>query len=97
MKCLKILSLQFALFFHLIKQLYGHLLPISEIIQEKKARHAGKVRKNKDELISDVLWTLMYRHTVLADTSKTYIYLLCADTGYRQEDLLSSRAKRDGW
>ena len=39
-------------------QLYGHLPPITKIIQVRRTRHAGHCWKSKDELISDVLlWT----------------------------------------
>ena len=39
-------------------QLYGHLPPITKTIQARRTRHAGHCRRNRDELISDVLlWT----------------------------------------
>ena len=39
-------------------QLYGHLPPITKIIQVRRTRHAGHCWRNRDELISDVhLWT----------------------------------------
>ena len=39
-------------------QLYGHLPPITKIIQVRRIRHAGHCWRIKDELISDVLlWT----------------------------------------
>ena len=42
-------------------QLYGHLPPITKIIQVRRTRHAGHCWRNKDELISDVLlWTPTY-------------------------------------
>ena len=36
-------------------QLYGHLHPITKTIQVRQTRHAGHCRRNRDELISDVL------------------------------------------
>ena len=36
-------------------KLFCHLLPISQIFQVRRIRHAGHCWKNKDELISDVL------------------------------------------
>ena len=36
-------------------QLYGHLPPITKIIQVKRTRHAGYCWRSRDELISDVL------------------------------------------
>ena len=42
-------------------QLYGHLPPITKIIQVKRTRHAGHGWRSRDELISDVLqWTPTY-------------------------------------
>ena len=41
-----------------IRQLYGHLPPITKTIQVRRARHAGHCWRSKDELVSDVLlWT----------------------------------------
>ena len=37
------------------QQLYGHLPPISQIIQVRRIWHAGHYWRNMDELISDVL------------------------------------------
>ena len=44
---------------HPTKQLlYGHLPPITKIIQISRTRHAGHCWRSKDELINDVLlWT----------------------------------------
>ena len=36
-------------------QLYGHLPPITKIIQIRRTRHAGHCWRSRDELISDVL------------------------------------------
>ena len=42
-------------------QLYGHLPPITKIIQVRRTRHAGHCWKSRDELISDVLlWSPTY-------------------------------------
>ena len=39
-------------------QLYGHLSPITKIIQVRRTRHAGLCWRSREELISDVLlWT----------------------------------------
>ena len=37
------------------QQLYGHLPPISKMIQIRWTRHAGHCWRSKDELIGDVL------------------------------------------
>ena len=36
-------------------QLYGHLPPITKIMQVRRTRHAGHRWRSRDELISDVL------------------------------------------
>ena len=42
-------------------QLYGHLPPITKIIQVRRTRHAGHCWRSRDELMSDVLlWTPTY-------------------------------------
>ena len=39
-------------------QLYGHLPPITKIIQVRRTRHAGHCWRSRDELINDAhLWT----------------------------------------
>ena len=40
------------------KQLYGHLPPLSETIQLRRARHVEECERNKEEHISNILlWT----------------------------------------
>ena len=44
-------------------ELYGHLSPITKIIQARWTRHAGHCWRSRDELISDVLlWTPTYHY-----------------------------------
>ena len=63
-------------------QLYGHLPPITKIIQVRRTRHAGHYWRSKDDLISDVLlWTLAYDQTKAGRPARTYIQQLCEDTG----------------
>ena len=46
------------------QQLYGHLPPISQTIQERRARHASHFWSSKNELTSDLLlWTPTHGHT----------------------------------
>ena len=43
------------------QQLYGHLPPITKIIQIRQTRHTGHCWRSRDNLISDVLlWTPTY-------------------------------------
>jgi len=45
------------------EQLYGKLVPISEVIRERRLRFAGHCFRNKDELISDIiLWLPSHRN-----------------------------------
>ena len=58
--------------------------PITKTIQVRQTRHAGHCRRNKDELISDVLlWTLTYGQAKARRPARTYIQQLCEDTGCR--------------
>ena len=79
-------------------QLYGHLPPITKIIQVRRTRHAGHCWRSRDELISDVLrWTPTYGRAKAGRTSRTYIQQLCEDTGCSPEDLpeaMNDRVKR---
>ena len=68
-------------------QLYGHLPPITKIIQVRRTRHAGHCWRSMDELISDVLlWTSSYGRTKAGRPARTYIQQLCEDTGWSPED-----------
>ena len=63
-------------------QLYGHLPPITKIIQARRTRHAGHCWRSKDELISEVLlWTPAYGQAKGGRPARTYIQQLCEDTG----------------
>ena len=69
-------------------ELYGHLLPITKIIQVRFTRHAGHCGRSRDDLISDVLlWTPTYSRAKAGRPARTYIQQLCEDTGYSPEDL----------
>ena len=55
-------------------QLYGHLPPITKIIQVRRTRHAGHCWRSRDELISDVLlWTPTYGRAKVGRPARTYI------------------------
>ena len=43
------------------------------------------------------LWTPTHVHANVGQPAKTYIYQLCADTGYSLEDLPRAMHNRDGW
>ena len=91
-------------------QLYGHLPPITKIIQVRRTRHAGHWRsrheigrlcrrwRSRDELISDVLqWTPTYGRAKAGRPARTYIQQLCEDTGCRLEDLPEAINDREKW
>ena len=74
------------------QQLYGHLQSINKTIQVRRSRHAGHCRRSCDELISDeLLWTLSHRRANAGRPARTYIQLLCVDTGCTLEDLPSDQ------
>ena len=63
------------------QQLYGHLPPITKIIQIRRGRHAGPCRRSKDELICDILqWTSSHERAKVGRPARTYQQQLCADT-----------------
>ena len=54
-------------------QLYGHLPSIMKAIQVRRTRRAGHCRRNRDELISDVLlWTPTYGQAKTGRPARTY-------------------------
>ena len=78
-----------------IRQLYGHLPPITKTIQ---VRHVGYCWKSKDELVSDVLlWTPAYGQAKAGRPARTYIQQLCEDTGCYPEDLPEAMNDREKW
>ena len=66
------------------QKVHGHLPPISQTIQVRRARLR---KRNKDKLVSNVLWTPIHGHTSVGWPVKTYILQLCLDTGYCLKDL----------
>ena len=79
-------------------QLYGHLPPITKIIQARLTRHAGHCWRSKDELVSDVLlWTPAHGQSKAGRPARTYIQQLCDDTGYNPEDLPEAMNDRETW
>ena len=79
-------------------QLYGHLPPITKIIQVRRTRHAGHCWRSRDELIRDVLlWTPTHGRVNAGRPARTYIQQLCEDTGYSSEDLPEAMNDREKW
>ena len=79
-------------------QLYGHLPPITKIIQVRRTRHAWHCWRSKDKLISDViLWTPAYGQAKAGRPARTYIQQLCEDTGCSPEDLPEAMNDREKW
>ena len=78
--------------------LYGHLPPITIIIQARRTRHAEHRRRSKEELISDVLQrTPAYGRTKAGRSARTYIQQLCEDTGCSHEALTEAMNDREKW
>ena len=70
------------------QQLTGHQPPITKTIQVRRTRHAGHSWRSRDELISNVLlWTPTHSQAKAGRPARTYIQLLCADTGCNPKDL----------
>ena len=78
------------------QQLYGHLPPISKTIQIRRTRHAEHCWRGKDERISDFLqWTPSHGRASVGQPTRTYLKLLCTDSGSRLEDLPEMMDVRD--
>ena len=78
--------------------LYGHLPPITKIIQVRRIRYAGHCWRSRDELISDVLlWTPTHGRAKAGRPAGTYIQQLCEDTGCFPEDLPRAMNDREKW
>ena len=79
-------------------QLYGHLPPITIMIQVRRTRHAGHCWGSRDELIRDVLlWTPTHSRAKAGRPARTYIQQLCEDTGCCPEDLPRAMNDREEW
>ena len=79
-------------------QLYSHLPPITKTIQVRRTRHAGHCWRSKDELINDVLlWTPAYGQAKAGRPARTYILLLCEDTGCNPEEVSKAKIDREKW
>ena len=80
------------------RQLYGHLPLITKTIQARRTRHAGHCWRSKDEIVSDVLlWTPTYGQSKAGRPARTFIQLLCDDTGCNPEDLPKAMNDRQTW
>ena len=80
------------------QQLYDHIPPITKTIYVRQTRHAGHCWRSRDKLISDILlWTPSHGQAKARWPARAYIQQLCADTGYRLEDLSGAMDDRDGW
>ena len=79
-------------------QLYGHLPPITKTIHVRQTRHAGHCWRSRDEVISDVLlWIPTNGREKAGRPARTYIQLLCEDTGCSPEDLPEVMNDREKW
>ena len=79
-------------------RLYGHLRPITKIIQVRRTWHPGHSWRSRDELISDVLlWNPTYGRAKAGRPARTYIQQLCEDTECIPEDLPEAMNDREKW
>ena len=83
---------------HPTKQLlYGHLPPIAKTIKIRRTRHAEHCWRNRDEIISDILWwNPLHGRAKVGRPARTYIQQFCADTGCSPEDLPEAMDDREG-
>ena len=79
-------------------QLYGHLHRITKTIKVRRTRYVGHCRRNRDELISDVLrWTPSHSRAKAGRPAQTYEQQLCVDTGCSSEYLPEAMNDREEW
>ena len=79
-------------------QLYGHLPPITKVIQVRRTRRARHCWRSRDELRNDVLlWTPTCGRAKAGRPARTYIAQLCEDTGCSPEDLPETMNDREKW
>ena len=80
------------------QQLYSHLPPIMKTIQVRRTRHVRHCWRCNEELISDVLlWTPSHGQAKAVQPTRTYIQLLCANTGCSLDNRLEVMDSREGW
>ena len=80
------------------QQLYGHPPPITKTIQLRRTRHAGHCRRNRDELVSDVLqWTPENGRAKAGRPARTYIQQICEDRKCSPDDLPEAMNDREEW
>ena len=78
------------------QQLYGHLPPITKIIQIRRTRHAGNCWRSRDKLVSDVLLlTSSHGRAKAGRPVRIYIQQLCADTECSLKDLTEAINDRE--
>ena len=84
---------------NIVRQLYGHLPPITKTIQVRQTRYAGHCWRSRGELISDVLlWTPTHGRAKAGQPARTYIQQLCEDTGCEDtEELPEAMNDREKW
>ena len=81
-----------------LRQLYGHLPPITKTIQGRRTRFTGHCSRSKEEIVSDVLlWTPAYGQSKAGRPARTFIQQLCDDTGCNPKDLPMAMNDRETW
>ena len=79
-------------------QLYGHLPPISQIIQVRQTRQGSLYWWSKNRFLRDVLLeTPTHGRTSIDKPARTYIDQLSVDTGSCLEDLQRAMGEKDNW
>ena len=72
--------------------------PPTFLHEVRRTRHVRHCWKSKDELISNVLlWTPTYGRAKAGRQARTYIQLLCEDTGCSPEDLPETMNDKEEW
>jgi len=79
-------------------ELYGNLLPITEVIRDRRLRFIGHCWRNKNEIISDtLLWKPSHGYNSVGRPMKTFVDQIMSDTGLTIEELPTAMTNRNEW
>ncbi len=80
------------------KELYGDLPRVSDKIKKRRLQFAGHCLRSSGQVVSDlVLWTPMHGKRSVGRPTRTYVDLLCQDTGQTPAELKTCMEDRRVW
>ncbi|XP_072044651.1 uncharacterized protein [Amphiura filiformis] len=80
------------------KELYGELPKVTDKIRKRRLQFAGHCLRSTGQVVSDlVLWKPSHGKRSVGRPSKTYVDLLCEDTGQEPNEIRSCMQDRHIW